>query len=262
MAAPHYRTVDHLGLSLMCEPASATARCYYGQDSLVLSKALMPAEGRVLDLCAGVGAQALVCARTAASVTAVDIEPAAEKIFRINAAWNGLSGRVEYLVGDLFEPIPAGRQFDLIACNPPFMPVPPGVRFPQFADGGPDGLSIVRRVLAGLPQYLAPEGRCHIVGAIPGDDERPDLSSFEGAAAGARLGIFIACLYTEALDEAMLASCAATGQGDGIKEAFRAHYAGLGATRLYYFLLKATHARQPSVYFEHDGAQRVILCGG
>jgi SAM-dependent methyltransferase len=262
IAAGGFRLVDHMGLFLFCETVSSTARLHYGQDSLVLSRQLFPAEGRVLDLCAGVGAQALVCAQTATSVTAVEMEPLAEGVFWINAALNGLSHRVEYLIGDLFEPI-AGRRFDLICCNPPFMPVPPGVRFPLFADGGPDGLAVVRRLLAGLPEVLAPDGRCHVVGAVLGNSDGPETACFERLAAEAKLGITISCLYSEELDVAMLASCTGTAvAGDGCQdrtEVFRDHFAALGATRLYYFLLTAAQAVRPHVYFAYDGVQRVTV---
>lgn len=260
--AGEYRLVSHLGLFLFCQQLTSSARLYYGNDSLELSRLLLPVEGRVLDLCAGVGAQALVCAQTAASVTAVELEPLAERVFWINAELNGLSERVEYLVGDLFEPI-AGRQFDRICSNPPFMPVPPGVRYPLYADGGPDGLEVVRRVLMGLPDVMAQDGRCQVVGAVLGNGEGPDLSSFESLAAEAHMGITISCPSSEELDEAMLDSCAATalgceGGGD-VRQAFRNHYESLGATRLYYFLLTAMHASRPSVYYSDGEVQRAVV---
>ena len=70
-----YRLVYHLGLFLFCHRISAHAKFYYGTDSLALSRVLSPVTGTVLDLCAGVGAQSLFCARTASRVTAVEIEP-------------------------------------------------------------------------------------------------------------------------------------------------------------------------------------------
>ena len=257
-----YRLVRHLGLVLFCNTLTASAKLYYGNDSLALSRLLLPVEGRALDLCTGTGAQALVCAQTAACVTAVDVEPLAERVFRINAELNGLSDKVEFLVGDLLEPV-AGRQFDRICCNPPFMPVPPGVRYPRFADGGPDGLDIVRRLLAGLPEALAPDGLCQMVGAVLGNSDGADLSSLESMAATARLKLELSSPTCEELDDAMLASCAATALGcDGggdVKEAFRDHWARLGATRIYYFILSATRASQPTVYFSHDDVHRATI---
>ncbi len=259
-----HRLVRHLGLLLVCEPVTAAARLYYGDDSLALSERLLPVEGRALDLCAGAGAQALVCAQTAESVTAVEIEPLAERVFRINAELNGLSQRIEYLIGDLWEPV-AGRQFDRICSNPPFMPLAPGVRYPRYADGGPDGLAVVRRVLLGLPAAMAANGQCDVVGAVLGNEDRPDLSAFEAMAEEARLAIRLSCPSSEALDEAMLASCAATAlecESGDVKQAFREHWAARGATRLYYFLLTARHARQGSVYYEDGEVQRVVIGAG
>jgi methylase of polypeptide subunit release factors len=262
VTAGEYRLVHHLGLFLFCHTLTASAKLYYGNDSLALSRLLLPVEGRALDLCTGVGTQALVCAQTAASVTAVDVEPLAERVFWINAELNGLSEKVEFLVGDLLEPV-AGRQFDRICCNPPFMPVPPCVRYPRFADGGPDGLAIVRRLLAGLPEALAPDGLCQVVGAVLGNSDGPDLSALESMAAGARLKLELSSPTCEELDDAMLASCAATalaceGGGD-VKQAFRDHWSSLGATRIYYYLLSATHASQPTLYFSHDDVHRAMI---
>jgi SAM-dependent methyltransferase len=257
-----YRLVNHLGLFLFCQTLSPSAKLYYGNDSLALSRLLVGAEGRVLDLCTGPGTQALVCAQTAGFVTAVDVEPLAEKVFWINAELNGLSEKVEFLLGDLLEPV-AGLQFDRICCNPPFMPVPPDVRYPRFADGGPDGLAVVRRLLVALPEVLAPGGQCHVVGAVLGTSDGPDLSTLEGMAATARLRLTLSSPTCEELDDAMLASCAATtvacDHPAGVQQAFRDHWAGLGATRIYYFLLTATHASRPTVYFEHDNVQRATI---
>ena len=255
-----YRLVSHLGLLLFCHAFSPFAKLYYGNDSLALSRLLVPVEGRVLDMCAGVGAQALVCAQTAASVTAVDVEPLAARVFHINAAMNGLTDRVEYLVGDLYEPV-AGRQFDRICCNPPFMPVPPGIRFPIFADGGPDGLAIIRRVLAGLPKALAPNGRCQLVGAILGGAQGPDLSCFLEMAAEANLRVAISCLWCEPLGPALVASYTAVAsmEGNDAGQVFRDHFLRLGATHLHCFALSAIRASPPGVCFVHDGVPRAII---
>ncbi len=254
--APAYRLVYHLGLWLFCEKVSPLARFYYGNDSIELSRTLVGVEGSVLDLCSGVGTQALVCARTAARVTAVEIEPLAAKLFWINAAVNGLSDKVELVNGDLLGPV-AGRWFDVISCNPPFMPVPPGVRYPRFADGGGDGLGIVRRLMAGLPEALAPGGRCEVVGAVLGNREGPDLAAFKEMAANSSLAIIIDCRTCEELEgETMkqLVGMAMEGGGEeDVERAFRSHFVTLGATHLYCFLLHALRAPSPMVcasYFD------------
>lgn len=251
-----FRLVDHLGAFLFCQRYSPSARLYYGHDSLALSRLLAGAKGRVLDLCCGAGAQALACARTADTVTAVDIEPLVETIFCVNAELNGLSHNVEFLLGDLFEPI-TERRFDLICSNPPFLPVPAVVTLPLFADGGPDGLSVVRRLLAGLPHFLEPEGRCCIIGSVLGTSDGPDLSSFETSAVEAGLKITILCLTCEELDETMLdtyaANVVAAGCEGDIRPVFRGHFETLGVTHLYCFLLNACPSFQPGVHVLHHG---------
>lgn len=263
--AGDFRLVDHLGIFLFCHRYSPSALLYYGNDSLALSRLLMGTGGRVLDLCCGAGAQALTCARTAAAVTAVDVEPLAERVFLVNAELNGLSHKVEFLLGDLFEPV-AGRRFDVICSNPPFLPVPVGVRLPLFADGGPDGLSIVRRLLAGLPEFLEAHGRCYIVGSVLGTSDGPDLSSFETSAAGAGLRITITCLTCEELDESMMDTyaanvVAAAREGDS-RPTFRRHFQTLGATHLYCFLLNARRSSQPGVHVLHHGGLAATVSVG
>jgi methylase of polypeptide subunit release factors len=247
--APAYRLVFHLGLWLFCEKVSPSAKFYYGNDSIELSRMLVGAEGGVLDLCSGVGTQALVCARTAARVSAVEIEPLAAKLFWVNAAMNGLSDKVELIIGDLLGPV-AGRSFDVISCNPPFMPVAPGVRYPRFADGGGDGLGIVRRLMAGLPEALTPDGRCEVVGAVLGNRERPDLAAFKKMAADSSLTIIIDCRTREELEGKTLKQLVGTAMEGGeedVERAFRRHFASLNATHLYYFLLHAVRTRSPIV---------------
>jgi len=245
-----YRLVYHLGLWLFCEKVTPSAKFYYGNDSIELSRMVQGAHGNVLDLCSGVGTQALVAARTAARVTAVEIEPLAAKLFWVNAAMNGLAGKVELINGDLLEPV-ARRRFDLISCNPPFMPVPPGVRYPRFADGGSDGLAVVRRLMAGLPDALTTGGRCEVVGAVLGNGESPDLAAFKKMAADASLAIIIDCRTREELEGKTLKQLVGMALNEGAEEevdrAFRSHFSILGVTHLYCFLLHATRAPSPMV---------------
>ena len=235
---PEYQLVFHLGLWLFCETVSPSAKFYYGNDSIELSRMLLGATGSVLDLGCGVGTQALVCAQTAARVTAVEIEPLAEKLFWINAAMNGLSDKVELIIGDLLGPV-AGRRFDVISCNPPYMPVPPGVRYPQFADGGGDGLAVMRRLMAGLPEALTADGRCAVVGAVLGNREGPDLAAFKKMAADSSLAMIIDCRTRDELEGKILKRFVGMAMEDGAEEdverAFRSHFAGLKATHLYSF---------------------------
>lgn len=75
--------------------------------------------GTVLDLGCGCGVHALLAAEHCDKVVATDISTAAVEYARFNARFNDIRN-IEVLAGDLFEPV-AGRTFDLILCNPPFI---------------------------------------------------------------------------------------------------------------------------------------------
>lgn len=123
--------------------------------------------GRVLDLCTGSGCLAILAAMTFpnAQVDAVDLSPDALALAAENVAEHGLGERVRLLEGDLFGPL-AGEAYDLIITNPPYVDeeamaaLPPEYRHePSLAfAGGPDGLDIVRRILAEAPAHLTPGG--------------------------------------------------------------------------------------------------------
>jgi len=151
-------------------------RVYYGEDSQFLRSVLRPRPGDAcLDLCSGTGVQGLRCAPTAATVDMVDINPAAVRLARLNAALNGVSDRVRVFEGDLWSALPAASRYDYVVSNPPLMPVADEVDYPIFGHGGPDGLRIVRRILAGLEVHLRPGGRGILIGVCTGDERRPDV---------------------------------------------------------------------------------------
>jgi methylase of polypeptide subunit release factors len=112
-----------------------------------------------LDLCTGSGVHALLAAAHTEMVLAVDINPRAVACARFNAQSSGIAN-LDVAVGDLYEPA-RGRSFDLITANPPFVPSP----FDNllFRDGGRSGEDIQKRIIAGLPNYLAPGGIAQVV---------------------------------------------------------------------------------------------------
>ena len=131
-----------------------------------------------LDLGCGCGIQTLYLLRHAEYVVATDISARALAFTAFNAALAGVSvagapdvgtesvagsesgsdsgaGRLELLRGSLLEPV-AGRRFDLIVSNPPFVITPPAVReaglpLMEYRDaGGP----ILPGLVAGLGEHL------------------------------------------------------------------------------------------------------------
>lgn len=121
----------------------------------------------VLDLCAGSGALAILAAMAFpnAKVSALDISADALDAARRNIELHGLQRRISLYEGDLFAPLDDER-FDLIVANPPYVDaeamaaLPPEYRAePALAlAGGPDGLDIVRRILAEAPSHLNESG--------------------------------------------------------------------------------------------------------
>ena len=76
---------------------------------------------RVADVCTGSGLQALAAARAgAASVTAIDINPAAVAAATLNARANRFDDRISVAASNLLSTVPPGPQFDVILSNPPF----------------------------------------------------------------------------------------------------------------------------------------------
>ena len=108
----------------------------------------------VLDLGTGSGAIALAIARERPNcdVTATDASEAALKVARENANRHTLPN-IELLLGDWTAPV-AGMSFDLITCNPPYVPAADPalerLRYePRMAlAAGDDGLDAIRKISA------------------------------------------------------------------------------------------------------------------
>jgi ribosomal protein L3 glutamine methyltransferase len=124
--------------------------------------------GRVLDMCTGSGCIAIACAHAFeyAAVDAVDLSADALEVARINIERHQIGERVHPLQSDLFEKLPAQRQYDLIISNPPYVDVQDMNQLaPEFQheprlglEAGEDGLDVVRRLLREAPEYLTDTG--------------------------------------------------------------------------------------------------------
>lgn len=122
---------------------------------------------RVLDIGTGSGCIAIACALAfpAARVDAVDISTGALEVAARNAAKHAVADRVRLLRGDCFAPV-AGERYDLIVANPPYVSDAEMAALPQeylhepdlALRAGPDGLDVVRRILAGAAEHLEDDG--------------------------------------------------------------------------------------------------------
>lgn len=142
---------------------------------LLVDRAIIHAEkagegARVLDLCAGSGAIGLAIASQVKSCRTILVELSihAQLVCKQNIRRNQLSSRVACLPGNALEAPPRKLwDFDLIACNPPYIPTADlqdldvSVRDfePHLAlDGGVDGLDFYRSVSALWSRSLRPGG--------------------------------------------------------------------------------------------------------
>lgn len=121
----------------------------------------------VLDLCTGSGCLALIAALAfpEAQVDAADISADALAVARRNIADYGLADRVHPVQTDAFAGL-AGRRYDLIVSNPPYVDAPSVAALPAeyrhepaiALGSGEDGLDFTRILLAQARRHLNPGG--------------------------------------------------------------------------------------------------------
>ena len=128
---------------------------------------------RLLDLGSGSGALLLACLSELprASGVGIDISAGAVRTAAANATRLGLGDRAVFTEGDFADPAAGGEGFDLVLCNPPYIPQAEigGLARevagfdPRLAlDGGDDGLVSWRRVMPRIVEGLAPGGRAFV----------------------------------------------------------------------------------------------------
>jgi ribosomal protein L3 glutamine methyltransferase len=126
-----------------------------------------PDIGTILELGTGSGCLAILAALAFpnATVDAVDISAAALQLARRNVAAYGLGERISLIEGDLYAPV-AGRRYDLIIANPPYVDAEAMAALPEEyrhepalgLAGGSDGLDVVRIIVAEAGRHLHPGG--------------------------------------------------------------------------------------------------------
>ena len=119
------------------------------------------AVGSVLDLGTGSGVQALSQVSCAHQVVATDVHQRA--LFFAAATFQAANAAVEILHGPWFSPV-AGRQFDRIVANPPFVVGPPEVSH-VYRDSGLDLDGATRKVASESVNHLNPGGTAHLLGS-------------------------------------------------------------------------------------------------
>lgn len=156
---------EFMGLDFQVTPAVLIPR---HDTEVLVTEAVKRAEGcrSILDIGTGSGCVAVALAKALpeVEVATVDVSADALAVARGNAERNGAS--VTFLQGSLFEPC-AGRRFDMVVSNPPYIPAGDLATLQQEVreyepvsalDGGADGLDFYRRITNDAPQHLNPGG--------------------------------------------------------------------------------------------------------
>lgn len=156
--------VDFAGCKVRLVPGVFVPRRRTELMAAIAVERLSPG-GTLVELCCGAAAVATVAAASVQNlqIWAADCDPAAVRAARCNLP----ADRV--LLGDLYQPLPSSlrARVDVLAANAPYVPsesislMPPEARLhesPVALDGGPDGLDVLRRVLAEAPKWLATRG--------------------------------------------------------------------------------------------------------
>ncbi len=157
LVRPLYHVRPYQGLFVASDLPGANAEIVLGavpaSETLARLTVRKPA-ARALDLGTGCGLQALLLARHASQVVAIDINPHANALASFNAALNDMR-HIDVREGSWFGPV-ANERFDIIACNPPYV-ISPDTSF-TFRDGGLQRDQVSRMVIREAAAHLAEDG--------------------------------------------------------------------------------------------------------
>ncbi|MGA9870231.1 MAG: class I SAM-dependent methyltransferase [Rhodococcus sp. (in: high G+C Gram-positive bacteria)] len=164
--------------SMRPAPTSADHVLGVGQASLSLLRGTPTTPvADLLDVGTGCGVQAVHAAGYAHSVTGTDISERAMLLAAATSALNELD--VELLQGSWFEPV-AGRLFDRIVANPPFV-VGLGTVSHSYRDSGLDLDGASELMIGQAPLHLKPGGTAAILASwvhVDGEDWRSRVASW------------------------------------------------------------------------------------
>ena len=131
------------------------------EDSFLFAENL-PVErsGRIVDVGTGCGILAIVAAKNAERVLAVDINPHAIRCALRNAKLNGVIDKMDFVQGDLLGAVNAYGKFDLILFNAPYLPVEgrDGSWLSCSWSGGKSGREVIDRFIDQVPEHLNSNG--------------------------------------------------------------------------------------------------------
>jgi release factor glutamine methyltransferase len=154
------RVVRVLGGTYVVSPEVFNPRLYLTSGFMARHVRVRP-DDEVLDMGTGSGIQAVVAARVARRVIAVDVNPRAVECARENVSRNRADGVVEVFQSDLFASLPAGSLFDVILFTPPYLEGEPLTEFDRALYD--PGKSLAKRFFQEAGRYLKAGGYVQMV---------------------------------------------------------------------------------------------------
>ena len=137
------------------------------EDTFLLAENLKVEEKEVvLDMGTGCGILAVLATEKAKKVVATDINPYAIKCAQKNAKTNRVGDKIEFLLGDLFQPIRPDETFGLILFNAPYLPSEPYEERSWIGRGwagGPSGREAIDRFITDALEFLKAGGKILLV---------------------------------------------------------------------------------------------------
>jgi release factor glutamine methyltransferase len=146
------------------------------EDSFLFADNIDVKEGeRVLDMGTGCGVLAIVAAENAGEVIAVDANPYSVRCAKVNAIFNNVRGKIDFIQGDLFASFCDFVKFDVILFNAPYLTKDedePDSWVTRAWSGGSSGREIIDQFIAQSSVHLERGGRLLLLQSnIAGIDE-------------------------------------------------------------------------------------------